>query len=129
MLTVAPIHEVFPAIRRGLLHILSTCPTADWTLESLVRTCAEGHAQVLVDDTRGESGFIIYFLRGTDLVLWVVYSDRPRAQQTYLDEVLAFARFHGCTRLVMDSPRRGFLRDPQWRPISVRYAMDTSNNE
>lgn len=129
MLVHMDIRDQFPTLLPGLREVKRRCPEVSWTPQQVYQDCVNSKAMLLMDESNPEAGFVIYYVDRSDLVLWIVYSSLPDAQGRYLSELVDLCRALRCTRLLMESPRCGFLRSPGWVPVTTTYALEVGSEQ
>lgn len=106
--------------------------SVEWRPEDIYMACALGHAKVILEEC---GSFVITYVRkrsyrkGDELIIWFAYvaPDSAITEAEYEEIILDIARGAECSRIVMSSPRKGFMRKSFWTEESVKYYKDVSD--
>ena len=130
MLEELDIREAWPTIRPGLARLEDRFEP-DWRGEDVYHACRAGEAHCFANVLSGE--FVILTPRTNEytlekeLFVWIAWSPDPLAQDKYLDQLEDIARGIGAVKLIMRSPRRGFLRSRNWTPRFTEFERDLTD--
>lgn len=133
MLVKQDVRVVWDRVVKGLQEIKRMRPGPMWRPEDLYFECRSGGAYVYMDPDGDPEDFVILQPRKnpytceSELIIWVAYSGDSKASEKYLGDVIDIARYMNATRLIMQTPRRGFQRSKLWSPYMTEYHMEVGN--
>jgi hypothetical protein len=95
-------------------------------IEEVRRQIEQGVASLFASD----EGYLLLAIDGLDLVIWCAVATSGHADiAKYLGEIERIAAYIGAKRIVMRSPRIGWLRRlPQrWKVVDVTYCLEVGD--
>ena len=126
MIASYPLKDIWPVIAPKIARICNRyVDYLDWDLTT-VYNALEDQRAVLFNNDEDDSFAItkIKFRNGEKILfIWIAYGENGKRERNlvFLKEI---ARSVGASKLEMETPRRGFDRMPEWKPILTCYQME-----
>ena len=125
MIVSYPLEIVWPHIVGRIKSIGDRfAEVLDWTdPEEIRQACRDKRAFIFHNDEDDSFAIVKIITRNDEKILfiWIAWSKNGKDNMRFLREI---AHNVGASRMEMESPRQGFERMPEWRPVMTKYRAE-----
>ena len=127
---LADIRQKWDFVRPGLERMCERMDTG-WRPEDVYADCKHGVAWLYLAE--GDEGFMVVrehinmHSAERSMYVWVMYAyEGENAIDRYMPDLDKLARENGYTKVIMDSPRRGWQRKEGWKEQMTTYLHEVA---